>query len=359
MADDDGARESSRLVAGHTTIASPIITSAQPDVTIDRVFLTFDDPTLEQVFRREYDERVAATTRLAIAAGSPGYVIMAVIIDDAEARRFAIAMLAVLVGWIAASWTRLFARYYNPITAAVVGVLTMLSMAMFLATPPDGAIVISIAFITLNFMWIFVFLRPRFPFGLAIGVGYLSTVVIGGSVVWDRFGRGSAPTGLIAPLGGPVGGAVIILAYAGFLLVLTATVSYRLERSERVDFLRSRELAAAHARSERLLNNVLPHPVAERLKGGENPIADNFADVSVVFADIAGFTEISATMDPGELLVMLNQVFTRFDELAAKHGLEKVKTIGDAYMAVGCSWPSGRGSCSGPSSGSRIAAWSR
>src|SRR5262249_15344874 len=87
-------------------------------------------------------------------------------------------------------------------------------------------------------------------------------------------------------------------------------------------------------RSEQLLTNVLPVAIAERLKGHEELIADDCAAVSVVFADIASFTTMSASMRPAEVLAMLNAVFTRFDDLAAAHGLEKIKTIGDAYMAA-------------------------
>jgi len=87
-------------------------------------------------------------------------------------------------------------------------------------------------------------------------------------------------------------------------------------------------------RSERLLLNVLPSPIAQRLKQGEIVIADSFPDVTVLFADIVDFTRLSARMSPEDLVMLLNDVFSVFDRLAEKHGLEKVKTIGDAYMAV-------------------------
>jgi class 3 adenylate cyclase len=99
------------------------------------------------------------------------------------------------------------------------------------------------------------------------------------------------------------------------------------------------ELAAAQAQSERLLLNILPSPIAERLKNTPETtqphIADGFGDVTVLFADIVGFTDISARTSPQELVALLNQIFSRFDRLAEHHGLEKIKTIGDAYMVVG------------------------
>lgn len=87
--------------------------------------------------------------------------------------------------------------------------------------------------------------------------------------------------------------------------------------------------------NERLLLNILPAPIAERLREGEPLIADRFDDVTLMFADIVEFTRLSATMSPQELVGVLNEVFTVFDRLVDKYGLEKVKTIGDAYMVVG------------------------
>lgn len=93
-------------------------------------------------------------------------------------------------------------------------------------------------------------------------------------------------------------------------------------------------LEAEYQRSERLLHNIMPTEVAERLKAGEGIIADSHPHVTVLFADIVGFTERSSRMAPDKLVALLNQVFSRFDELIAERGIEKIKTIGDAYLAV-------------------------
>lgn len=87
-------------------------------------------------------------------------------------------------------------------------------------------------------------------------------------------------------------------------------------------------------RAERLLLNVLPEEVANRLKSGQATIADSYTEVTVLFADIVGFTSLSARIPPEQLVTMLNRVFSVFDTLAEKYGLEKIKTIGDAYMVV-------------------------
>ncbi len=97
----------------------------------------------------------------------------------------------------------------------------------------------------------------------------------------------------------------------------------------------NKELAVERDKTEALLLNILPEPIAERLKEKEGTIADNFAEVTVMFADIVGFTTLSEQMPPAKLVRLLNDIFSRFDRLLEKHGLEKIKTIGDCYMVVG------------------------
>ena len=89
------------------------------------------------------------------------------------------------------------------------------------------------------------------------------------------------------------------------------------------------------AKSERLLLNVLPAPIAARLRDSVGTIADGFDGVTVLFADIVDFTTLSATATPNQVVEFLNGLFSRFDRLAERHGLEKIKTIGDAYMVAG------------------------
>lgn len=88
-------------------------------------------------------------------------------------------------------------------------------------------------------------------------------------------------------------------------------------------------------KSEKLLLNILPKVIADRLKGEENTIAEYFAETTVLFADLVGFTPLSASMSPIALVNLLNQLFSAFDHLSHQYGLEKIKTIGDAYMVVG------------------------
>jgi adenylate cyclase len=94
------------------------------------------------------------------------------------------------------------------------------------------------------------------------------------------------------------------------------------------------KLQAARARSEQLLLNTLPEPIARRLKSGETRFADRLDDVTVLFADLVDFTPMSATLPPDDVVDMLNELFSDFDRVAERHGLEKIRTIGDSYMLV-------------------------
>jgi len=113
--------------------------------------------------------------------------------------------------------------------------------------------------------------------------------------------------------------------------VAGAWVTSSLRRRE---FLSSWALNEEKELSERLLLNVLPQAIAQRLKAGEHTIAERVQDASVLFSDIVGFTPLSETMSPEALVSVLDEVFSAFDAAATKHGLEKIKTIGDAYMVA-------------------------
>jgi class 3 adenylate cyclase len=101
------------------------------------------------------------------------------------------------------------------------------------------------------------------------------------------------------------------------------------------DVTAARAIEAASRENERLLLAILPPSVAERLRSGEAMIADSFDDMAVLFADLVGFTALSSRLSAAEVVRILNTLFSEFDGLADRHGLEKIKTIGDAYMAVG------------------------
>ena len=130
--------------------------------------------------------------------------------------------------------------------------------------------------------------------------------------------------------------------YNPVLLRARVTSSLEKKRLRDLDRMRLTELQLEKEmlqiekeKSERLLLNILPRAIADRLKGGEKTIAESYQSVTVLFADLVGFTNLSRHTDASEIVDMLNQIFTKFDHLVERHGLEKIKTIGDSYMVVG------------------------
>ncbi len=163
---------------------------------------------------------------------------------------------------------------------------------------------------------------------------YIFFLLLSGFVDFDL--AGLPPQGPTIPL------STTVIFFALNFTAMSALV-YALLRfafSER-DKSRSR-LENAHAlladeqqKSERLLLNVLPAPIAERLKHSDATIADRFAEATVMFADIVSFTRLAAALPPVEIFDLLNRLFSAFDALAERHGVERIKTIGDAYMVAG------------------------
>ena len=133
----------------------------------------------------------------------------------------------------------------------------------------------------------------------------------------------------------PAGTLIAPMLSLSVLVVFITITNYMLEHSARRDFILLRLLGQEREKSEKLLLNVLPKVIADRLKHSDGTVADSFDAVTVLFADIADSTPNIAQLSPEVAVELLNDVFTSFDLLAAKHRLEKIKTIGDAYMVVG------------------------
>ncbi len=155
----------------------------------------------------------------------------------------------------------------------------------------------------------------------------------------------AAQVGLHSAMGFPIignGEALGVLTFFGseleppdadllqMMVAIGSQIGQYIKRKQAEEALRYQQ-----QQTDRLLLNILPATIAERLKKDQRTIAEHFAEVSVLFADIVGFTELSARISPTELVHMLNAIFSQFDYLVERHGLEKIKTIGDAYMVVG------------------------
>jgi adenylate cyclase len=123
----------------------------------------------------------------------------------------------------------------------------------------------------------------------------------------------------------------MVIGSAVFISLFSVTVR---ERDMRKQFLLERELVASRQLVEEMIYSMLPSQIVKRMTAGETVIADSYGEVSIVFADLVAFTELTRQVSPGHLVEILNKLFSRFDDLAATHRIEKIKTIGDAYMAV-------------------------
>ncbi len=133
-------------------------------------------------------------------------------------------------------------------------------------------------------------------------------------------------------------GVFFALNFATMSAILYFLVRYFVIETEKIKSQLDQQhalLAEEQKKSERVLFNVLPSNIAERLKNNQGLIADGHADVTVMFADLVNFTQLTEQMSPEQMVSLLNTVFSGFDELSEKYGLEKIKTIGDAYMVVG------------------------
>jgi adenylate cyclase len=173
--------------------------------------------------------------------------------------------------------------------------------------------------------------------------GYM-LIVFGIYVMFSfTFVLGTVVGWLSSALYGAVAAVTLDMAAVPFVTLVAQLVTgnivgmfalYQTERFRRLDFANLETITAERGRFRQLLTSILPEAIADRLQRGER-IADLYEDSTVLFADLVGFTEAVAARPPHEVLTLLNSVFTMMDSLVARHGLEKIKTIGDAYMVAG------------------------
>lgn len=186
--------------------------------------------------------------------------------------------------------------------------------------PQSGVGIYGIAFATAPFL---LFARKE-KTRLAGSIIFLFVAVLVGQYLMYAYGPlGSTPeNGFVASQ---------IFALTAMVLYSGAVIGYYNMAVHRAED----NLMTEKGRSEDLLANILPEPISARLKNLENPIADRLDEVTVMFADLAGFTHFANRKPPSEVVKLLNEIFCGFDELADGYHLEKIKTIGDAYMVAG------------------------
>src|SRR5918996_1596585 len=293
--------------------------------------LRFPDEVIETQFRKEYLANTISTTRLALVLGLILYSLFGILDiyaipvskDIVWIIRYGIVSPVVLAA-LAASYVKSLQKYTQAFMCAVVAISGLGIAAMISITTEaefgnrfyfTGLILIS--------MWGYTLSRLRFGYAvmanLIIMIGYEVTSI-------EVKGLLESETGI-----------VIFTMHNFFFLganVIGMFGSYFLERYTRRDFLQKYTIQAQRDRADKLLYNVLPKRIAERLKESDETIAEEFSSATVLFADIVNFTPISARFGPREVVDMLNELFSHFDELVDKYGVEKIQVAGDAYMVA-------------------------
>jgi adenylate cyclase len=223
-----------------------------------------------------------------------------------------------LLAVLALTWWKPFQRHYQVATAlSFFGFLVVGILPFFHLWPLDYA-----QHWTLTWVQLLVF--SGFLFGLDFRA---AMPVMGGTLLLFL--------GTQRYLDAPPEVATNSASIFGVVFASCAVACYQLDRRARLAFTYQQSLVAEKERSERVLLNILPTSIARRLQDQTDPIADAFPDASVLFADIVGFTRLTAATSPSELVRQLDLLFGEFDRLVEVHGLEKIKTVGDAYMVAG------------------------
>lgn len=314
----------------------------------------FNDPDIEAVFLRSYSRRSWLTCLWGQGAGIVAFLLhylTLLVTDDPvlvslanDTLMYIIPLQLVALGL---SFHPLFVRFQQAaVMVMLLGLMLLWIHLIFVKLPVGLAYSSGYGIMVIILLFNYLIARLRFVYAVMMGAGMsmyfivhlqpvVMTALTTGAV--DPLSLGSAGSAGPLPMS-PV------INYFNVLLAANITGgvgAYAMERLERLNFL-SRQvnrrqtamLAQERERSENLLLNIMPPAIAQRLKHNTSSIADNFYSVSVLFVDIVGFTRISHSRDPQIIVNWLNEVFTRFDAIVQHHGMEKIKTIGDAYMAV-------------------------
>jgi class 3 adenylate cyclase len=277
----------------------------------------------EAVYRRLVSRRIVRVIRIGLVAGMvfvPAFIVNDLMFD-ADALRATGPVRLVMTMFMAAALAGLFipAVVKSPTAISWITAFLYLAFALGLvliqANHANGFVVSVPGYIqTMIFLPIICF---SFRQAIVILVAF-ALVGVGGSLL-----GGASKTEVLNLLNWLIGSAGFALG-AAYVVNAVSRRSFELER----------ELTQEKARTDELMLNILPAKIALRLKNKEQEIADYYPCATVLFADLVGFTALSRNLEPGDLVELLNDLFQRFDHLAESFGIEKIKTIGDGYMAV-------------------------
>jgi class 3 adenylate cyclase len=294
---------------------------------MERLRLRFRDPELESAFRADQFRHHLGNIRFAFLAGialwiSWGLLLRPYILAISELRldrimRWGVFIPMLVIG-LALTFTPVFGRIWESVAVAIA---TATIAAWVYYTSNIQTLPAEYGYVGVILITAFTYTLLRLRFVLVV----LITLIGIGAYLPYAF-----TTRYVAPVSGVL--ATLYLVSFGFLGGLAA---HRMERFTRTLFLQERQLDQERLRSDGLLLNVLPQVVVDQLKvTSGRRIAQAFEQVTVIFVDAVGSTQQAARSSPDAFAHTLDELFSRFDEIADRHGLEKIKTIGDAYMAV-------------------------
>ncbi len=267
--------------------------------------------------------------------------------DETRLRKALLILIAILILPIAGIWAVLYLAFgaWTGYVAVLYAVISVTSIAIFARTRDFGLL--------LNIQLLDIALAPTLsmiPIGGLLptgGVGFWGILAPLGALVFRGAGAGIRwfivwlvaflGSGIVAVLLG--GQSALPGWFSSLMLALNISVGGAIVFTLLALFAKQREdalnaLRGAQEQAENLLLNVLPSSIAQRLKASPQTIADQFSAASVLFADVVDFTPRSHDLPPAEVVGLLDRLFSHFDTLAEKHGLEKIKTIGDCYMVA-------------------------
>lgn len=296
-------------------------------VRFQQLRLQFRDPSLERAYRADRFRHVLGNIRFAFLAGIALWVTWGLLLRPhmlalSDQRldmvmRFGVFIPMLIVG-LGLTFTRFFGRVWEWVSVAIAAATLLLWVFYVsrISTLPAEYGYVGVILIT---AFTYTLLQLRFVLVMLVTVFGIAAYI---------------PYALTAPYIAEVSLVLAMLYLVSFGL-LGGLAAYRMERFTRVLFLRERQLDQERTRSDGLLLNMLPEAIVEQLKtsSGER-IAQSFDHVSVFFADAVGSTEQAARSSPEAFADALDALFRHFDLIADRHGLEKIKTIGDAYVAV-------------------------
>ena len=289
-----------------------------------RIGLAFADPEEERAFRREFPNRHLAMARIFLVMA--GLLVMLFtwwdyMIDPVNApltARIRIGLLAPLcfVAAIVLHWKWARARFDRVILIPAVANTAGTS---FICALLSGGFNVVASGLMLVVMFVFSVFRIR-----------TGTYLIFASITAVNYSIALLLARDYAPFMASMN--VLLVGTALFMGIVAVTSR---ELGARAEFRAEQEIARSHIRIEELVHSMLPPEIVHRMRSGEKVIADLHGEVSIVFADLVGFTKLSQQISALDLVAMLSRLFSAFDDLAELHRMHRIKTIGDAYMAVG------------------------